>query len=316
MLMENKILTVTSPSEMASYLRSMPEVNLMAEIEPVFIFGRDSSEITPDLWLKLSEEIKKRYDKYDGFVVTHGLDTILYTSSALSFIFQKLSKPIIFTGSPLPQERRKKSSLEGLISDYRGLGVKANIINAIQVATMDIAEAAIMFGNRLVRANLAVKSDLPTFNFFDSFSSEYLSHVSFGIKLSEKCVKRSKQKLVYLPKINQRVFHMQLYPGISPKILENILNQGAEGVVVRTYHSNLFPDNFDPLLKKAKNNGIVIVAYNPFSLEIKKKKKDYIAINEMSFETTVVKLMWALGQTKNADEVRKLLKEDLAGEIK
>jgi len=312
--LENKILAVTKKEEMKPWLKAMPELNIMAEIEPVFVYGQYASEITPELWTKLAAEIYKRYHQFDGFVITHGLDTIIYTASALSFIFQDLSKPIVFTGSPLPSDTQKVK-LDGLISDYRGLGIKANLINAIQVATMDIAEVGIMFGNRLVRANLAVKSELPTFNFFDSYAREYLGKVDFGIRLLDKIVKREKRKLKYQPKINKAVCSMQLYPGISPKVFEQMLGQGCQAMIVKTYHSNLFPDNFQPILKKARQNNIPIVAYNPFSLDIKKKKLEYISINEMTFETTLVKLMWALSQVKTIEEVRSLLKQDVAGEI-
>lgn len=314
-MQDKQILAVRDASDISKWFTTVPELRIIADIDPVFVYGEDASEMTPALWLKLSSEIQKRYTKYDGFVITHGVDTIIYTASALSFILQGLSKPIVLTGSPLPSDPKAKASLEGLIEDYRGLGVKANLINAIQVATMDIAEVAIMFGNRLIRGNQALKGDTPTFNIFDSLNRQYLGKVDFGIRLFENRRKRSKQKLQYYPHLDTNVYTIQLYPGIAADILGQMLEKKCHGIIVRTYHTNLFPDSFAPVLRKAKQKAVPVIAHNPFSLDSKKKKVEYIAINEMTFEAALTKLMWILGKTKNLEDIRKRMKEDMAGEI-
>ncbi|MBU0597630.1 asparaginase [Patescibacteria group bacterium] len=307
-----KVISVQKAADIAAWLKVVPEISLIADIEPVFIFGEDASEIKPALWGKLANEIHSRINKYDGFVVTHGVDTMIYTSAMISYMLQNFNKPVIFTGSPLSAEvtESDKQDLSGLISGYRSLGVKANLINAIQVATMDIAETAIMFGNRLIRARQAMKSDAPSFNFFEAYKEGMLGKVDFGIKLFNTVNKRSRQKARLNHKIEERVCLMQLYPGAGPEILSNLINKKCQGIIVKSFHTNLFPDNYKPILEKAYKNKIPVVAHNLSALDIKKKKREYILVNNMTFENTFVRFMWALGQTRDLGKLRILMWED------
>ncbi len=311
---DHGVLTVKKPFDMKSWLQAIPELGLIANIDSVFVFGGDASEMEPALWIKLAREIHKRANQYDGFVVTHGVDTMIYTAAMMSFMLQPHSKPIIFTGSPLaPDQNEEKQELSGLITDYKTLGVKANLINAVQVATMNCGEVGIMFGNRLTRATQTIKSDTPSFNFFDGYKDGVIGRVDFGIRLLANAHPRFKQKVRLLDKLEEHVCLMQLYPGVSPELMENMISNGCRGIVVRSFNTNLFPDSYKPILQKAYRQNIPIIAYNPFALESKKKKREYILVNNMTFETTFVKFMWALGQTKDVGKLRILMWQD--GEI-
>lgn len=303
------VLAVQQAKDMEAWLLAVPELALIADIEPVFVFGGDPSEIQPKLWPKLAREIFKRYYKFDGFVVTHGVDTMVYTAAMLSFMVQPHAKPIVFTGSPLVAGagESKPQDLAGLITDYKSLGVKANLINAMQVATMDVGEACIMFGNRLTRATHTVKSESASFNFFDAEGDTLLGKVDFGIKLLGPVRKRSEQKVKIFDSIDPNVQLAQLYPGATPDLLKSMIDSGVHGIIVRSFNTNLFPDSFRPALDLAYKRNIPIVAHNPFALELKKKKREYIVINDLTFETTFVKFMWALGQTRDLGKLRILM---------
>jgi len=303
------VIAVEKTADMKPWLSAIPELNLIADIDPVFVFGGSASEMEPKLWIKLAQEIYNRINKYDGFVVTHGVDTMIYTAAMMSYMIQPHIKPIIFTGSPLSPEGKeaKPKDLSGLISDYKTLGVKANLINAIQVATMDLGEVGIMFGNRLTRATQTVKSDTPSFNFFDAYKEGVLGKVDFGIKLFDRVNKRYKQKVKLMDKIEQKVCLLQLYPGAPANLLESMIQKDCKGIIVKSFNTNLFPDSYRPLLQKAYKKKIPIVAHNEFALDIKKKKREYIVINDMTFEITFVKFMWALGQTKDVGKLRILM---------
>jgi len=108
--------SVFKKEDISNWLKLVPEISLIGEIDSFFFYGGSSSDITVNHWVELANEIKKRLDKYDGFVITHGLDTILYTSSILSYMLQDLSKPIVFTGSQIPSKKEKpeKSVLDSL----------------------------------------------------------------------------------------------------------------------------------------------------------------------------------------------------------
>lgn len=312
LIIGDKVISVQKAGDMNRWLEVVPELNLIADIEPVFVFGGDASEMQPELWIKLAREIYKRINKYDGFVVTHGVDTMIFTSAMMSFMLQPASKPIIFTGSPFSPEvtDSDKQDLSGLILDYRNLGVKANLINAVQVATMDLAETGIMFGNRLIKATYAVKSDAPSFNFFDAHKEGILGKVDFGIKLFKTSRKKSFHKVKLIDTFEEKVCLLQLYPGAGPELLEQMITKGCKGIIIKSYNTNLFPEAFKPLLEKAYKKKIPVVAHNPYSLDIKKKKREYILINNMTFETTFVKFMWALGQTKDLGKLRMIMWEN------
>ncbi len=301
-----KVISVQKAADMKPWLSAIPEMNLIADIEPVFVFGGDASEMEPQLWVKLAHEIYKRINKYDGFVITHGVDTMVFTSAMMTFMLQPITKPIIFTGSPLSAEvtESDKQDLSGLISNYKNLGVKANLINAIQVSTMDIAEVAIMFGNRLIKSTHAVKSDAPSFNFFDAFKDGMLGKVDFGIKLFNIVRKRSKQKVKLIDSVEEKICLLQLYPGAGPELLGQMIDKKCQGIIIKSFNTNLFPESYKPLLEKAYKKKIPVVAHNPYALDVKKKKREYILINNMTFETTFVKFMWALGQTKDLGKLR------------
>ncbi|MFA6553829.1 MAG: asparaginase domain-containing protein [Patescibacteria group bacterium] len=306
------VQAVRQAKDIKAWLDAVPELSLIADIEPVFVFGGDPSEIQPEMWVKLGREIFKRYQKFDGFVVTHGVDTMVYTAAMMSFMIQPHVKPIVFTGSPLVTtgSEKKPQDLSGLITDYKSLGVKANLINALQVATMDVGEVCIMFGNRLTRATHTIKSETPSFNFFDAEGDTLLGKVDFGIKLLETVKHRTDQKARLLDAIDKNVQLVQLYPGATPENLKNMIDSGAHGIIVRSFNTNLFPDSFRPVLEQAFKKRIPIVAHNSFALESKKKKREYIVVNDMTFETTFVKFMWSLGQTKDVGKIRILMWEN------
>lgn len=296
---------------MKKWLAAMPELGLIANIDPVFVYGGDASEIEPGLWQRLAREIHTRIDQYDGFVVTHGIDTIIYTAAMQSFMLAQLPKPIIFTGSPLAQDAESTNhDLTGMMSSYKTLGVKANLINAVQVATMNIAEVAIMFGNRLIRAVETVKSDSASFNFFDASSEQgMLGKVDFGIKLFKHVRPRSRLQSRLEGSVDDRVGLFQLVPGVQVSQLESLVEKNYHGIMVRSFNTNLFPQSFEKVLAEAYQKGIPVVAHNPYALDLKKKKREYILINDLTFETAFVKFMWVLGQTNDLGKIRLMMWE-------
>jgi L-asparaginase/Glu-tRNA(Gln) amidotransferase subunit D len=117
-----------------------------------------------------------------------------------------------------------------------------------------------------------------------------------------------------MDKIEERICLLQLYPGAPANLLEGMIQRDCQGVIVKSFNTNLFPDSFKPLLDKAYRKKIPIVAHNEFALELKKKKREYILVNNMTFETTFVKFMWALGQTKDVGKLRILMWDGLSND--
>ncbi|MDR0385046.1 MAG: asparaginase, partial [Prevotellaceae bacterium] len=141
----------------------------------------DSSEVTPALWVRLASTIAGNYDRYNGFVILHGTDTMAYSASALSFMLQNLGKPVIFTGSQLP------------IGMLRTDG-KENLISAIEIAATQkdgkaaVPEVCIFFQNKLLRGNRATKSSAEHFNAFNSFNYPPLAEAGIYLKFNYQSI--------------------------------------------------------------------------------------------------------------------------------
>jgi L-asparaginase/Glu-tRNA(Gln) amidotransferase subunit D len=308
LITDTGVLTVEKQADIKPWLKAMPELRLIAEIDPVFVFGGDASEMEPALWSKLAREIYKRIKLYDGFVVMHGVDTMIYTAAMISFMIQPHTKPVVFTGSPLAADTSEKPhDLSGLITDYKILGVKANLINALQVATMDCGEVGIMFGNRLIRATQTIKSTTPSFNIFDSYKDGTIGKVDFGLKLLPHVQKRQNQKVKLSDTCEKNISLLQMYPGAPANLMEHVLNKQCKGIIVRSFNTVIFPENFLPVLRKANRLKIPVMAHNPFALDNQRKKREFILINNMTFETAFVKFMWVLGQTNDVGKIRILM---------
>ncbi len=218
----------------------------------------DSSDIEPTAWAKLVRIISDNYEKYDGFVILHGTDTMAYTASALSFMLENLSKPVILTGSQLP------------IGMLRTDG-KENLITAIEIAAARneegrpiVPEVCIFFENNLLRGNRTTKINAENFNAFRSYN--YPALATAGINIKYDCEKIAKvdfsKPLLPHYKYDTNVVVLTLFPGIQENIIDNILSTpGLRAVVLKTYGAGNAPQkpSFIKLLKAAIERGIIIV---------------------------------------------------------
>ena len=218
----------------------------------------DSSDMEPSLWSKLVEIIYKNYDKYDGFVILHGTDTMAYTASALSFMLENLSKPVILTGSQLP------------IGMIRTDG-KENMITAIEIAaakhpngTAVVPEVCIFFENQLLRGNRTTKINAENFNAFRSYNYPTLATAGIHIKYEYDRIHKPDPTLPLKPHYayDTNVIVLTLFPGIQENMIRNVLQTpGLRAVVLKTYGSGNAPQKpwFIKALKEAVERGIVIV---------------------------------------------------------
>ena len=151
----------------------VPELKSIADIDMHHLFLEDSSNINHTHWSKLALLIKKYYGNYDGFIILHGTDTMAYTASALSFCLQNIQKPVILTGSQVPMAQ--------LRSDAR-----RNLVNAVEMATMDINEVAICFNDYLFRGNRSTKTSIGDFDAFTSPNYPPLAEIGISIEQKKK----------------------------------------------------------------------------------------------------------------------------------
>lgn len=283
----------------------------------------DSSEMGPENWKKLVEIIATNYQRYDGFVILHGTDTMSFTASALSFMLENLSKPVILTGSQLP------------IGMLRTDG-KENLITAIEIAAAKengmplVPEVCIFFENNLLRGNRTSKVSADNFNAFRSYNYPSLAHSGIHIKYDlaqvYHPVSRKPLKPHYL--LDQNIAILKLFPGLSQQVIESILNiPNLKGVVLETYGSGNAPTEewFLKMLRDAVSRGIVIVNVSQciagtvemhrYENGLKLLEAGVISGYDSTTESAVTKLMFLFGHGMSTEEVKEHMNCSLIGEI-
>jgi L-asparaginase len=304
------------PGDPARLLARVAEVKTLAEIDVLPLANIDSADLEPSLWLELSRAIYDRLDAYDGFVVTHGTDTLVYTAAALSFMLQELSKPVVVTGSQVP--------LEDIGSDGR-----VNLINAFRLATADLAEVAVVFGSLVIRGTRAKKMSAFDLQAFLSANAAPLGTIGLSIKLDEEARprRRARKKPLLCDHLEPRVAMLPVYPGLNPDVVVHLASCHA-GIVLEGYGAGNIPTgrlSLVPAIREATARGVSVVVCTQClvgSTEMELYKVGKVALEagaipamDMTPETALVKLMWVLGQSRDRRTVESLMQKSFVGEL-
>lgn len=284
----------------------------------------DSSDMGPNAWRKLTQVISESYDKYDGFVVLHGTDTMAYTASALSFMLEGLSKPVILTGSQLPIGVLRTDGKENVLASIEIAVEKDDVGNPM------IPEVCIFFENHLMRGNRTTKLNAENFNAFRSFNYPVLARAGIHMKYFQNGHTPPYEYKPLKPHydLDTHVAVLQLFPGIRENVIKATMEiEGLKGLVLETYGSGNAPRKewFIRLLCEATERGIVIVNVtqcNAGSVEMERYETGYQLLQaglvsgyDITTESALTKLMFLLGQGYSPEEVRQKMREDLAGEM-
>ena len=284
----------------------------------------DSSDMEPYHWARLVRIVERNYDQYDGFVILHGTDTMAYTASALSFMLENLSKPVILTGSQLPMGMLRTDGKENLITAIEIAAAK----NADGSAA--VPEVCIYFEKDLMRGNRTTKINAEKFNAFKSFNYPCLGHSAIDIKIKPERIRRpdpSKPlKGHYL--FDTNVVVLTLFPGIQEGIISSVFRTpGLKAVVMKTFGSGNAPQKpwLIQLIREAIRRGVVIINITQCqsgSVEMDRYETGrqlleagVISGYDSTPECALTKLMFLLGHHLPPEEVRRLMATNLAGEI-
>lgn len=306
-------------------LEKIPELQMLdCNIDTVsFKNPIDSSNMEPKYWVQIAELIEKKYKEFDGFVILHGSDTMSYTASALSFMLENLTKPIIFTGSQLP------------IGDLR-TDAKENLITSIQLASLKdkdeslIKEVCLYFEYKLYRANRTTKINAEHFQAFASFNYPDLAESGVHLKINREYLFKPKlnEPLKVYKKLDNNIALIKLFPGISETMIRGVLDsQNIKAVIIETFGAgNCTTEKwFINLLKKAISKGIHIinitqcsggsVMMGHYETSNQLKNIGVISGKDITTEAAISKLMFMLGREIPDKSFKIIFESALRGEM-
>ena len=283
----------------------------------------DSSDVSPDTWVMIAETIAAGYDRFDGFVVLHGTDTMAYSASALSFMFSGLEKPVIFTGAQLP------------IGVLRTDG-KENLITAIEIAAAHenglpvVPEVCIYFENKLLRGNRTIKYSAEHFNAFASPNLPPLAEAGLQIRYNRNIIRYPtvRRPLEVSGNFDTGVAVISLFPGIRKETVHSILHTaGIRGLILETYGTGNGPTVgwfLDELREFIDNGGLIMnvtqcqagtVEMGLYETSTGLRSAGVISGRDITTEAAVTKMMKLLGSGVPAERVSALLAKPLCGEM-
>lgn len=288
-----------SPQELLGYV---PDAASFCQIHALQPLNLDSTNIAPQHWLLLAGLIEENYYRYDGFVICHGTDTLAYTGAALSYLVQGSGKPIVLTGAQKP-------------IDQEDTDARQNLLDSLRYACLGDGGVDIVFGGHVIAGTRARKTRTKSYNAFSSLNFPDLAEMR-GQRLVRFIPAPAPGPLTFSHRLNSRVVLLKLIPGLAP---EAFAAAGAlcDGMIIESYGVGGIPDAYLEELDRLVREGKTVVMATQVPQEGSdlsvyqvghrvKERYRLLESYDMTLEATVTKLMWALGQSQNQDEIRRL----------
>ena len=324
---EDPAIQALRPFDFSQILAEVPELRKFAYKIDSYTFEPliDSSDVDPLNWVTLASLIEDRYDDYDGFVILHGTDTMAYSASALSFMIEGLTKPVIFTGSQIP------------IGVPRTDG-KENLISAVEIAAAKdsegharVPEVCICFDNVLMRGNRTTKINSDNIRAFRSENFPPLAEAGISIRYNDALIIKPadwKARPLFHKNLDTRVSILKIHPGITPQVAKGILcGEESRAVIMETYGAGNAPSRgwFLDIVKEAAGMGKILMnvtqciagSVNMDIYATGKSLKELGIVNgyDSTTESALGKLFFLMGKSDSNTEVKSWLYDDLRGEI-
>jgi len=292
-----------------------PDIKNIANLDIQVPFNKDSSDIGPLEWKILVDLIQQNADLYNGFVVIHGTDTIVYTAAALSFLLNIGRKPVILTGSQRP--------LSSIRSDARG-----NLINSIELATYEIPEVGVCFGNKLFRGNRTKKISIESYQSFESPNYPPLAQIGLKIQLSKSIFRNEPRNVNFKALFDNHLMVITVYPGLNPQFYKQVFRSNTKSVILEAYGAGNLPvtePNWIPFIAELKSSGKSVYimsqsAHGKIDLELyecgrQAQEAGSVSLGDMTLETAIVKLMILQANEKDQKKIEDMMIRSYVGEI-
>jgi len=308
-----------APTFAQDLVAEVPVLAEIAHIDTRILAQIDSSDMAPGTWVAIAECVHEALSDYDGVVIIHGTDTMAYTASALAFLLGDLDKPVILTGSQRP--------IHEIRTDAR-----QNLIDAFQLATMDIPEVGLAFAAKLLRGCRATKVDAWGYDAFDSPMCPPLAKLGIGVELgSHILAPRARQ--AFDPRLEPNVLAVRLFPGLDPQLLMGALNTGVRGLVIKAFGAGNVPvreRSLVPVIEHATTLDVpVVIASQCHRAHVDLSRYEggsralsagAIGAADMTVEAALTKLMVVLGRHDGGrggrvEAARRAFGKAIAGEI-
>ena len=285
----------------------VPEISEFCHAETVQIFNIDSTNITPEHWLKIVQTVRENYEKFDGFVVCHGTDTMAYTASVLSYMIQNSVKPIVLTGAQKP-------------IDKEDTDVRINLRDSFLYASSDKASGVvIVFQGKVIAGTRAKKIRTKSYNAFDSVDFPILAKIRDG-KIIPYIPTERTGDVTFYDRLNPKVGLINLTPGMSAAVLD-VYFKYNDAVVLSGYGTGGIPEGeyygFYDVIEKWQGKGKTLVVTTQVQSEGSdmniyrvgrglKKRFSLLESYDMTYESILTKLMWILAQTKDENKIKEM----------
>ncbi|MGG3574040.1 asparaginase [Bacillus gobiensis] len=303
-------LSATELSQYFQYNNDDSPVDVTCKI----LMNKDSTNMQPENWVEIAEAIAAHYDDYDSFIITHGTDTLGYTSAALSYMLQNLGKPVILTGSQVPLSFKKTDA-------------KKNVRDALLFAQENIGGVFVVFDGRVIIGTRAVKIRTKSYDAFESINYPYVASINKQTVEYYWKPKQTDKPFQIDTKLCAEVFLLKLYPGVNPDIFD-FIKMNYKGVVIESFGNGGLPfegRNLLPKIKELTEAGIAVListqcleeGQDIYLYEVGRKAANYniIVSGDMNTEAVIPKLMWALGQANEPKEVKQIVETPICCDL-
>ena len=297
-------------------LALVPDISRLCGVDCVSLFNVDSTSMTPEHWVRITRCVRENYDKYDGFVISHGTDTMAYTAAALSYMIRGSRKPVILTGAQKP-------------ISFDSTDSKVNLLDAFTCACSDdICGVNIVFNGRVILGTRARKTRSKSYAAFSSINYPFIATVQDGALMQyirPECAPEPE----FCEKLDTNVGLIKMIPGTDHELLE-YMTRRKDAVIIESFGVGGLPsygdDKFLETVIDAIKRGVVII----MTTQVQNEGSDLAVYNvghrlkgwrnvleayDMTTEAALAKIMCILGETKDPDEIKRRFYEPVAYDI-